>query len=89
MEEMRSESHNPLTWAAICDGCGKKCWKRDDQGKPVKDEEGKSILIGTHLWSCERKSVVHNLGITVCEDCMSGNTSIPVDPPCLSGLSFR
>lgn len=81
VEELR----NCATWTAICDGCGAHLWLKDEKGKCVTDEEGKTVLTETHMWSCERneKSMVHRCSIIVCDDCMSGNKAVPEDAPFL------
>lgn len=71
MQERRSNANNPVKFAPACDCCGERQYKVDERGRTLTDEEGQSVVIGTHMWSCEQKSIVHLSGIDVCDDCMS------------------
>jgi len=86
MEERRGQAWNPRGFAPFCDACGKRQYEVGQDGHPRVDDKGYTILIGTHTWSCEWRSVAHLWGIDVCEDCMSqepasGFSKDVVQPP--------
>jgi len=77
MEERRSKAWTPKSFSPFCDVCSKTYYECDENGQTRFDKEGITILIGSHIWSCERKSPVHLCGLDVCEDCMSQKQSTP------------
>lgn len=76
MKQRREKAWNPTKVTPFCDACGKRKYEVDENGHARLDEKGQTILIGTHIWACERKSVAHLCGIDVCDDCMSRDPTL-------------
>merc|ERR1712224_82133 len=55
VDELCNWYPNPKGFFASCDACGARLrWLKDENGKFVNEEEGRSVLSETHMWSCKR-----------------------------------